>query len=104
MNITKQIDRISSMEAALDASRAAVGQLSEATVALVDAMDAIQALSEYYGSQEWYQDRKADEQGRLPEGLARGVLSEDLPYDVLVDAREAALGAIEAATATLRVL
>ena len=99
-----RIERISAMEAALNASRAAVDQLSEAVAGLVDAMDALQALSAYYGSKEWYDDRKADEQGKLPAGLARGVLGEDAPYDLLVDAREAALGALEAATATLRAL
>ena len=99
-----RIERISAMEAALNDSRAAVDQLSEAVAGLVDAMDALQALSAYYGSQDWYADRKADERGKLPAGLERGVLTEDLPYDLLVDAREAALGALEAATATLRAL
>lgn len=99
-----RIKRIAAMEEALNTSRAAVDQLQDAVSGLVDAMDALRELSEYYGSQLWYKDRGADERGQLPDDLARGVLTEDLPYEVLVDAREAALGALEAATATLRSL
>ena len=37
----------------------------------------------YYGSKEWWQDLRADEEGLLPENLKRGVLSEDGIYSVL---------------------
>ena len=100
----ERIERITAMETALNESRDAVDHLQEAVSELVDAMDALQSLSEYYGSQAWHQDRAADERGQLPADLARGVLSEDLVYDLLVDARETALGALEVATATLRSL
>lgn len=99
-----RIERIEEMESALNASREAVDQLNEATAGLVDVLDGLQELSVYYGSQTWHEDRRADERGKLPDSLARGVLTEDLPYEVLVDAREAALGALEAATALLRAL
>lgn len=99
-----RVERIKSMEAAMNESREAVDQLSEAIACLVDVMDELRDLSSYYGSQEWFKDREAEARGKLPEDLACGVLTEDLPYEVLVDAREAALGAIEAATATLRSL
>jgi hypothetical protein len=98
------IERIEAMEAALNAAREATDQLSEAVAAQAVALDGLRALSGYYGSQDWYKDREADERGKLPENLARGVLGEDLPYEVLVDAREAALGALEVATAMLRAL
>jgi hypothetical protein len=100
----QRIERIQSMEEAYNLSREAVDQLVEAIAAQVDAIDAITALSGYYGSEQWYQDRDADERGALPDDLARGVLGEDLPYEVLMDAREAALGAIEVATQMLRAL
>lgn len=99
-----RIERISRMEDAMNTSREAVDQLQDAIGSLVDAMDSIRSLSEYYGSQQWFKDRGADDRGQLPDDLARGVLTEDLPYEVLVDAREAALGALEVATATLRAL
>lgn len=104
MDRKERIARIERMEAAMNQSREAVDQLSEAIASLVDASDALQELSAYYGSQDWFADREADERGSLPADLARGVLTEDLPYETLVDAREAALGALEASTAVLRAL
>ena len=99
-----RIERIQAMEEALNVSREAADQLSEAIAAQVDALDSLRQLSAYYGSQEWYKDREADERGALPEGLARGVLGEDLPYEALMSARESAWAALEVATATLRAL
>lgn len=99
-----RIERITAMERALNEGRNATDQMQEAIAALVDATDSISALSAYYGSNDWYDDRRADERGKLPENLARGVLTEDEPYEVLVDAREAALGMLEVATSLLRAL
>lgn len=99
-----RIERIQTMEEALNVSRDAASQLSETVAMQVDALESLRMLSAYYGSQDWFKDREADERGSLPEDLARGVLGEDLPYEVLVGAREAALAAIEVATAMLRAL
>ena len=99
-----RVARIREMEEALNVAQDAADQLSEAIAAQVDAIDALQKLSAYYGSQDWYADREADERGKLPDDTARGVLSEDGPYEALVSAREAALAALEVATATLRAL
>ncbi|MBR0082026.1 MAG: GNAT family N-acetyltransferase [Clostridia bacterium] len=41
------------------------------------------ALASYYGSDEWKQDYADDEAGLLPDGLKRGVLSEDGIFDLL---------------------
>ena len=43
-------------------------------------------LERYYTSGEWQADYEADEQGLLPAGLKRGVLSQDAVYDLLEDA------------------
>ena len=100
----RQVERIQAMEAAMNATQEAAGQLSEAIAVQVDALDGLQRLAAYYGSQAWYQDRELDERGKLPADLERGVLGEDLPYEALVDAREAALAALEVATQMLRSL
>lgn len=99
-----RIERIEAAENAMDQARSAVDQLQEAVAAQAVALDALRQVADYYGSQDWYDDRRADELGKLPHDLARGVLTEDAPYDVLVDAREAALGALEVAAAMLRAL
>lgn len=99
-----RVERIKRMEKALNEVRDAANQLSDAIATQVDALDSLRSLSAYYGSQDWYKDREADERGRLPEDLERGVLGEDLPYEALLDSREAALAALEVAAATLRAL
>ena len=45
-------------------------------------------LSKYYGSELWKLDFAADEAGRFPSGLKRGVLSEDGIWNLLSDYRE----------------
>ena len=55
----------------------------------------IQALSLYYGSQEWKHDFVQDEAGLLPKDLKRGILSEDAIWNLLEENRE--LGAQMAA-------
>lgn len=43
----------------------------------------LQSLLQYYESPQWRRDYALDEQGLLPEGLKRGVLSEDGVYNFL---------------------
>ena len=43
----------------------------------------LKELEAYYTSPEWKEDYEADEAGLLPEGLKRGVLSEDGISDLL---------------------
>jgi hypothetical protein len=43
----------------------------------------VKELAAYYEDDDWREDFEADEAGRLPADLKRGVLSEDGIYDVL---------------------
>ena len=45
-------------------------------------------LEEYYTGKNWKKDYEADEAGKLPADLKRGVLSEDGIYDLLERYRE----------------
>ena len=40
-------------------------------------------LSDYYENGQWLRDYESDERGELPDGLKRGVLSQDAVYDLL---------------------
>ena len=86
------------MEAALDACHEATSALN----ARLDDMDALRermiALFGYYGSEAWYADREA----ALPDGMKAGVLSEDLVYDEITAARDAAFHMLELATDILK--
>ena len=48
------------------------------------------------------EDFEADEQGLLPPGLKRGVLSEDAVYDLLTDNRELMARLLEVAAESIR--
>ena len=82
-----QIDRIKKMEAALNEATAAVEAFAAALERFSAAQAEIRELDAYLGSDEWLLDREADEAGRLPEELRRGVLSEDGIYNVLMENR-----------------
>ena len=48
----------------------------------------IAILDEYYSSKLWKQDFADDEAGRFPDGLRRGVLSQDGIWNLLTEYRE----------------
>ena len=81
----KRIDRITHMEGLLDKSTEVIGRLEQA----IEDFDAIQPdiaeLEAYYTSPQWRKDFEADEAGKLPKNLKRGVLSEDGIWNVLED-------------------
>ena len=45
----------------------------------------LRELLEYYEGGQWLLDYQADERGELPEGLKRGVLSQDGIWDLLTE-------------------
>ena len=83
-----QIERIRKMESYLDEAGTAVAELAEA----MDRYEKIQSkyykLENYYGSSKWIDDFEADEAGKLPADLKKGVLSEDAVYDLITDHSE----------------
>ena len=84
----QQIARIRKMERRLDRALAAVKRLDAALDKWEATQEDITALEEYYSSGEWRKDFEDDEAGRLPEGLKRGVLSEDGIWNLLTDCKE----------------
>ena len=89
MASTKQsLKRIRQMERHLDHALAAVKRLSGALDKWESVQAEIAALEAYYGSEFWRQDLADDEAGLLPEGLKRGVLSEDGVWNLLADCKE----------------
>ena len=84
----KQIARIRQMERRLDKALAAVKRLEAALDKYQAVQEDIVPLDEYYGSELWRQDLADDEAGRLPEGLKRGVLSEDGIWNLLTDCKK----------------
>ena len=87
-DMSNQIRRIRQMERRLVRVAASVKRLSTALDQFEAVQDDLTALNQYYGSDEWRQDFAADEAGLLPDGLKRGVLSEDAVWNLLSDCRE----------------
>ena len=84
----EQTERIKQMEQRLNRASAAVMEFSAALDKYLEVQRDIAVLREYYGSDEWKQDYADDEEGRFPEDLKRGVLSEDGIWNLLADCRE----------------
>ena len=79
----EQIERIARMEQQLEVASRAVKGLATALDDYEAAQEALRELEAYYGSEEWKQDFAADEAGRLPKEMKRGVLSEDAVWNLL---------------------
>ena len=81
----EQIERIQHFEMLLDRVAPVLGNLTEALDAFDGIQDDVKELAAYYEDDDWREDFEADEAGKLPKDLKRGVLSEDGIYDVLSD-------------------
>ena len=79
-----QTERIAYMEALFDKSEAVVKRLESALEEFAKIENDIAKLKAYY-DKDWRKDFEADEAGKLPKDLKRGVLSEDGLYDLLSD-------------------
>ena len=87
-----QTERIRKMESYLDEAAEAIAELKEALARYERIQNKYYKLEEYYGSKKWMDDFEADEEGKLPAHLKRGVLSEDAVYDLITEHRELMAG------------
>ena len=79
-----RIERITHMETLFDKSEEVVKRLESALEDFAKIENDIAKLKAYY-DKDWRKDFEADEAGKLPQDLKRGVLSEDGLYDLLTD-------------------
>ena len=84
----EQIERIRYHEETLDETRKILDELNVLLDRYIANGARLAELSRYYGSPQWMEDFEADEDGKLPSDLKRGVLSEDGVYDLLTDNNE----------------
>ena len=83
-----QTERIRKMESYLDEAGEAIAELNEALAKYERIQNKYYKLEDYYGSRKWMDDFEADEAGKLPADLKRGVLSEDAVYNLITDHSE----------------
>ena len=80
-----RIERITHMEGLMDKSTEVIHRLEQALEDFAALQPNIAELEAYYTSPQWRKDFEADEAGKLPKDLKRGVLSEDGLWNVLED-------------------
>lgn len=78
-----RLERISQMEDRFDEVTRVMAALDEAVSEYADFKSEIKALQDYLESGQWKEDFEADEAGKIPAHVKRGVLSEDGLYDLL---------------------
>ena len=81
--IMTRIERITKMEGLLDKSTEVIHRLEQALEDFAALQPDIAELEAYYTSPQWRKDFEADEAGKLPKDLKRGVLSEDGVWNLL---------------------
>ena len=79
-----RIERITKMEALFDKSEEVIKRLEAALEDFTELEGDIAKLQSYY-DKDWRKDFEADEAGKLPKDLKRGVLSEDGLWNLLED-------------------
>jgi hypothetical protein len=83
--IMTRIERITHMEGLLDKSTEVIARLEQDLEDFAALQPDIAELEAYYTSPQWRKDFEADEAGKLPKDLKRGVLSEDGVWNLLED-------------------
>lgn len=81
-------ERIRHYEEIFDEAESLLKQMEEDLTVWKKLKEDLKVLDEYYTGKNWKKDYEADEAGKLPAGLKRGVLSEDGIYDLLERYRE----------------
>ena len=84
----KALERIQQMEERFDSLERMVRALEEALQEEGGLRENFGVLQDYMDSGQWLKDYEADEKGRIPKEIKRGVLSQDALYDLLTEARE----------------
>ena len=79
----KNIDRIKEMEEILNNGTKIMDSLLKAYDDFIEYEPKLKKFIDYYDNGGYREDFLADEQGLLPADLKRGVLTEDLPYDLV---------------------
>lgn len=88
MDIKKRIEQIKEMENILDKGTEIIDAFYKAYDNFVNYQKEIEKLEHYYFDGEYRKDYELDEQRAFPSDLKRGVLSEDLAYNLLCDNKE----------------
>ncbi len=85
INTESRTERISRMERYFDTLSHAVENDMKSIGYDTSLQSMLRALTAYFENGQWIEDYEADERGELPSYLKRGVLSQDLLYNLLCE-------------------
>lgn len=91
----KDYKHITEMENILNSTEVLVNKLNELLDKLEENKKEYLSLIDYYYSDKRYEDLDDDEKGLIPSDLNRGVLSEDLIYNLISDYHQLNIRMIE---------
>ena len=77
----ERVERIKKMEAKLDDVTPKIKAFEDSLENMKKVFEDMKILSDYY-SKDWKADYEADENGKIPRDLKRGVLGQDTLYDL----------------------
>lgn len=84
-NRAERIARVQRMEKVMNELASLQEELNQALDHFEAFKEQSDAFDAYYSSRDWMDDNEASSLGVIPEEIHQGVLSEDLPYDVLCE-------------------
>lgn len=96
------IERITLMEKHLNDYNYSLARLEDSLDQFEKRQADLAELREYYGSEAWHADRESDDEGKLPPTLLRGVLTEDLVYNALMNNNNIAIKMLEVGTKLIK--
>lgn len=102
MSINKRIEKITAMEEILDKHNLKISKLKEALEDFMESQKQFDKLVNYYLSQQYELDYESFENGKFPEDLKCGVLSQDAVFNLLTDNFNIAIEMLEAATEVIK--
>ncbi len=82
-----RVERIKAMESKYDNVKPKLDEFRQKLDEMIKMYDDMKILSDYYSNQ-WKSDYEADEEGKIPKDLKRGVLGQDTLYDLFTDYSE----------------
>jgi len=75
------VERVKKMESKLDEVTPKIRAFEESLNNMKQVFEDMKILSDYY-SNDWKKDFEADEEGKIPKDVKRGVLGQDTLYDL----------------------
>lgn len=96
-----RLENIKQMEDILNRTDALISEMEVLVKRWKENDSDFHRLMGYYGSEEWHNDRKDDEEQIIPQDLPRGVLSEDSVDSTYGNRKEIAIEMIRTAVSSL---